>query len=141
MQQEHGPGASPRALRRSWFALPLLLLPLLVGSVADADEHKASVLGLEAAPCLLRSVAGEHVCPGCGLSRGTALAVHGEIGRSWSVHPAGVLVAVLCALGALIHLHILLARRRAWLHDRLLRQGYRIFVVGILAAWLVRLTG
>jgi len=131
------PGTHDR--RRSRFALVLLALPLLLGSVAEADERQANLLGMHAIPCPVRLLGTEHACPGCGLTRGTALAMHGEIHRSWNVHPAGLLVALLCAAGVAVHLHILARRERRPVHDRLLRHGHRVFVVGLFAAWLTRL--
>lgn len=130
---------TPHDRRRSRFALLLLALPLLLGSVAEADERQATVLGIGAIPCPVRLLGVPHACPGCGLTRGTALALHGEFHRSWNVHPAGLLVALLCAAGVAVHLHILARRQRRPVHDRLLRHGHRIFVIGLCAAWLTRL--
>jgi len=130
---------SPERTRTSRLPVVVLLLPLLLGAVADADENHASVLGIEATPCPVRLLAGEHACPGCGLSRGTALAVQGEWGRSWRVHPAGIVVAALCALGLAVRLWMRFAPGRALAHQTLLRHGHVIFVFGILAGWAVRL--
>jgi len=130
---------NPGGTRRSRLPLVVLLLPLLLGAVADADEKHATVLGVEAAPCPVRLLAGEHACPGCGLSRATALAVQGQWNRSWGVHPAGIVVAALCALGLAMRLSMRFARRNAAGGESLLRYGHHIFVLGILAAWLVRL--
>jgi len=124
---------------RSRFAVLVLALPLLLGAVADADEENASLLGVQGNPCPLRLIAGDHACPGCGLTRGTALAVQGNLRASWHVHPAGWLVALLCAAGIAIHTRILMRGERTAVHARLLRQGHRIFVVGLFAAWLGRL--
>ena len=131
--------------RRSRFAVLVLALPLLLGAVADADEQHASLfgseglLGVQGNPCPLRLIAGDHACPGCGLTRGTALAVQGNLRASWHVHPAAWLVALLCAAGIAIHTRILIRGERTAVHARLLRQGHRIFVVGLFAAWLGRL--
>jgi len=117
----------------------LLLLPLVAGALAHADERRATLFGVEGGPCLMRLAAGERACPGCGLSRGTVLAMHGEVGRSWNVHPAGIVVVALCAIGALVHAHLLLVRRRTRLHDWAFRAGWVVFGAGIVGAWLVRL--
>jgi len=126
--------------RRSRLPLVVLVLPLLLGAVAEVDENHAAVFGVEATPCPVRLLAGEHACPGCGLTRGTALAVQGEWNRAWTVHPAGIVIAVLCALGIAVRLWMRFDPRRARLHALLLRQGHVFFAVGILAAWIVRLT-
>ena len=89
-------------VRRSRLPLLILLAPLVLGAAADVDERKATILGVEASPCPVRLLAGEHVCPGCGLTRSTALAVQGDWASSWHVHPAGILVAVLCVAGVLL---------------------------------------
>ena len=125
--------------RQSRLPLVVLVLPLLLGAVADADESQATVLGVEAAPCPVRLIVAEHACPGCGLGRATALAVQGQWERSWIVHPAGIMVAALCALGIAVRLSLRFARRSADAGDALLRHGHHIFVLGILAAWIVRL--
>jgi hypothetical protein len=124
---------------RARLPLVVLLLPLQLGAVADVDEKHAAVLGIEAAPCPVRWLAGEHACPGCGLSRSTALAVQGQFLRSFHVHPAGVVVAALCALGLPIRLAARFGRIGPKMQVSLLRHGHKIFVLGILGAWLVRL--
>jgi len=126
---------------RSRLPLVVLLLPLLLGAVADADENHAAILGVEAVPCPARLLAGEHACPGCGLSRATALAVHGDWSRSWSVHPAGIVLALLCACGIGLRLSLRFAPRHATVRESMLRAGPRIFILGILAGWVLRLVG
>ena len=126
--------------RGSLLALLLFALPLLVGAVAEADEHRASFLGMEPVSCPIRIVSGEHACPGCGLGRSTVLAVHGRLSRSWRVHAAGVLVVVLCVGGIAVHTHILATRRRRRGHDLVLRCGHRLFVLGLLGAWIMHLS-
>jgi len=126
-------------LRGSALAVLLLAFPLVVGALAEADERHAALLGMEAAPCPIRLVAGDHACPGCGLSRSTVLAVHGELSRSWRVHAAGILILLLCVGGIAVHAHILATRRRSRWHERVLRFGRRLFALGLLGAWILHL--
>jgi hypothetical protein len=130
---------SPEHARRSRLPLFVLVLPLLLGAVAEVDENHAAVFGIEASPCPLRLLAGERACPGCGLTRGTALAVQGEWSRAWNVQPAGIVVAALCALGLALRCWTRVDPHRTRLQAALLRRGPVLFTLGILAAWVVRL--
>jgi len=132
--------------RRSRLPLVVLLLPLLLGAAAEADENHAVIpgmglLGVEAVPCPARLLGGEHACPGCGLSRATVLAVHGDWSRSWSVHPAGIVLALLCACGIALRLSLRFAPRPATVRESILRAGPPLFIVGIVAGWVLRLVG
>ncbi|RJP81751.1 MAG: DUF2752 domain-containing protein [Candidatus Zixiibacteriota bacterium] len=46
-------------------------------------------------------------CPGCGLGRAMAWALHGQMAASWAAHPLGI-----PALGIIIHRIFILARGR-----------------------------
>ena len=134
----HTGRATAAPLRDSWTSLAMLAGVLVLATVMEATPRGASLAGLRAPPCALRAVLGEHACPGCGLTRSTALVVRGDLAGSLSLHPAGVLVALLCLAGIALHLHILIRRRRTATHVALLRLGRRLFVVGLVAACVVR---
>ena len=126
---------------RRW---PLVSAALLAGVLAaaawmDATPRDATLFGIQGPPCALRALAGEKACPGCGLTRSTALTVHGQLAEALRVHPAGPLVALLCALGLLLYLHAAWHGRMEGVHLRMARLGRRVFVVGLAAGWLVRL--
>lgn len=126
---------------RRW---PLVSAALLAGVLAaaalmDATPRDATLFGIQGPPCALRALAGENACPGCGLTRSTALTVHGRLAEAVRVHPAGPLVALLCALGLLVYLHAVVRGRMEGVHLRLIGLGRKVFVVGLAAGWLVRL--
>ena len=73
------------------------------------------------------------------MTRSSGFAARGDLAGSFALHPAGLLVLALCAAGVLLHLHILVRGRRTARHAALQRLGHRTFVVGLLAAYVIRL--
>lgn len=124
----------------AWISLLAAGGVLALAGLLDVTRDSASLGGISGPHCLLGRTLGEGACPGCGLTRGTALAVQGEWSESFASHPAGIVVALLCAAGILVHSHILIGRRRRRSHTVLIRVGQSVFVVAIATAWLVRLT-
>jgi len=126
---------------RSASLLPFVLLTgvLLVGLAVDATASSAHLFGLEGPKCPSTYVLGATGCPGCGLTRSTALILHGQFATASRLQPAAWVVVVLAAAGSLLHGFVLVTgEKTAWI-DRLLRTGRVLFVAGLLLAWLVRL--
>lgn len=119
-----------------------LLLAALVGarSLASATTERVYVLGYEAHwACLFRQLFALP-CPGCGLTRGTLLALDGRIGEALALNPAAplfvlgvtLLAAALLALAALRHSPHAAAQLR-----RRLRTGVRLYGAALGAVLLV----
>ena len=125
--------------RRSWIMAGILAGALLLGVLVKADTERATLFGLEGPHCLLGSAIGETACPGCGLTRSTALLLDGEWGEATRVHPACWVVVMGCFFGLLVHLDILRRGRRTSVHRTILSVGHGVFVTGLTAAWLLRL--
>ena len=125
--------------RRSLLALLLLATPLVLGLCMQADIDQATLFGYGGPPCVLGEALGPQACPGCGLTRSTALVLDGAWGAATILHPAGWLVVLLCAAGVLIHTDILRRGRRPSGHTRLLRLGRWTFAGGLAVAWLLRM--
>ena len=131
----------PSALPRSIGLLLLCLLPLGVGWMVEVDRGSATLFGIEGPACPVGATLGEHACPGCGLTRATALSVQGRFPEALAVHPAGPAVAALALLGALVATRRLV--RGGWPgRDRPSRAFARLappvlgFAVGL--GWLAR---
>ena len=114
---------------------------LALAATATVSRHAATWFGVRGPICPLGHLLGEHACPGCGLTRSTALVVQGRWYEALSLHPAGFVVAGLCIGAVLLHLDVL--RRGAVLdgHLRLRRASRWCFVAGILLAWTARACG
>ena len=125
--------------RRSLIASTILAAPLVLAWLASVDAVSARWFGVEGPACLWRSLFGELACPGCGLTRSTALVVQGDWGLATALHPAGWVVVFACLGGLAVHGHVLLGGRRGPRHERLLRWGRRGFVAALLAAWGMRI--
>jgi hypothetical protein len=125
--------------RRSLIASAILAVPLVLGWLASVDAESARWFGVEGPACTWRSLFGELACPGCGLTRSTALVVQGDWRLATALHPAGFAVVAACLGGLLVHGHVLLRGRRGPWHERLLSWGRRGFVAALLAAWGVRI--
>jgi hypothetical protein len=96
-------------------------------------------MGLSGPGCPLGDALGSSACPGCGLTRSTALALHGDWVAALSLHAGGFVVVLACLAGIALHGHVLATRRRSPRHDALLRFGRFAFALGILGAWAARL--
>lgn len=136
-------GSPPRSLarRRSAVALTVFVGALAAAFLGHADRGHATFAGLEAPPCPMRAVLGERACPGCGLTRATVLAAHGDLRDAVAVHPAGPVVLVLCVLGALLHADVLRRGARGARHDAWRRRGRIVFVVALIAGAALRAAG
>ena len=126
---------------RATIAVLLLAAPLAIGLCLEATPEKATLLGWEGPSCLVADHLGEAACPGCGLTRSTALWVQGDFAGSTAAHPVGWLVVLLCAAGIALYTDIFRRGQTTSLHRRLLRSGRWAFASGIVAAWVLRLAG
>ncbi|MFT6107231.1 MAG: hypothetical protein ACJA2W_000135 [Planctomycetota bacterium] len=131
---------------RKGSVVPLILClgVLFLGFTMEATPQRATWMGIEGPPCPSRLLPEtwrlhEAGCPGCGLTRATAMAIQGKIKPSLRLHPAGVLVTALATAGALIHSLILVAGRRPRWIDRTLRAGRVLLLLGLTIGWLTRL--
>ena len=127
----------------------LLLLALFAArAFASATPERVYVLGYEAHWACLFSRLFALPCPGCGLTRGTLLALDGRLTEAFALNPAAPLVVFgLAALAAaLISLHLLRGTRSAHaagLFAQRLRTGVRLYgaLTGavLLVNWLAQL--
>lgn len=121
-------------------AVLLLAAPLVLGLLIRVEGGSATLFGVEGPACVLGEVGGPGACPGCGLTRATALTLHGDVAAAAALNWAGVALVLACVLGLAVHLDILLrAERRTAAHQRLLTLGARGFTTLVLAAWVTRL--
>ncbi|MFQ5655432.1 MAG: DUF2752 domain-containing protein [Planctomycetota bacterium] len=129
--------------RPPWLVHPagkliLLAAPLLLGLCIEGTGERATLCGVEGPPCLVGEALGERACPGCGLTRSTTLALHGDFRQAFAVHPGGLLVVVLCLAGILVRADALRRGGDSPGHEMLIGLGRRAFLIGMLAAWLGR---
>lgn len=133
-------GSSPaRRVRTTalWSMLPSLAV-LALAATATVSREAATWFGVRGPICPLGHLLGEHACPGCGLTRGTALVVQGQWREAWTIHPGGFVVAALCVGAVLLHLDVLARGKVLDVHLRLRSAGRWCFVAGILLAWAAR---
>jgi len=126
---------------RSAAVLPFTLLVgvLVLAALVQATPEQATLFGVEGPRCPSTYVLGAVGCPGCGLTRGTALLLDGEFAAASRLQPASWLVVFFAAYGAVLHGIILaIGDKSVWM-DRLLRIGRITFLSGLLLVWLARL--
>ncbi len=128
-------------LARSRFAAVLLAIPILVGPWIRIEGKGASLFGVEGPACVAGRWMGQTAgCPGCGLTRSTALTLQGDVPGALAFHWAGPLLVAACLGGLAVHLDILLRTRgRTRVQNRLLAWGARGFWTALLLAWSSRL--
>ena len=114
---------------------------LVLATTANASREAATWFGIRGPVCPLGFLLGECACPGCGLTRSTAMVVQGRWGEALALNIGGFAVALLCLAAILLHADVL---RRGCVSDRhlsLRRIGRWCFAGGIALAWVVRATG
>ncbi len=129
-----------RALRRhAALALAVLLGCLLLGWNLQVQPDKAQWAGWSGPHCLLSETLGDHSCPGCGLTRASALALQGEWRAASAMHLGGLVVVVVFGMWSLVY-------ARLWLRGQVtppmrlaLRVGRYALALGIGVGWLLRI--
>lgn len=127
-------------LARSRFAVLVLAAPLVLGLLVRVRGTQATLFGLEGPTCVVGGWCGPAGCPGCGLTRSTALTVQGDLGPALALNWAGPLLVLACLGGLALHLDILLRTcRRTRAHERILRLGTVGLALAVLLSWAARL--
>ena len=133
------PRSGGSSQRRNALALALLLGMFAAGALIEADASSARFIGVEDPECPSRLVLPDHGCPGCGLTRATAMILDGDTAAATRLHPGAWLVVVLGAAGTLMRAALLASPGKSeWIH-RQQCHGKLLFLGGLLAIWPARL--
>lgn len=117
-----------------WLVSFAACLGLAAGVTVDRDQVRLG--SLSGSPCLVREIVGLD-CPGCGLTRSTALVVQRRFDEAWSVHPGGFAVVVFCVLGIGVQGAALrYGERGSRGRRRLTRRGSLALGFAVVLAWL-----
>lgn len=132
------PSESSVSRRSNALALALLVGMFAVGALIEADPHSARLFGVEGPTCPSRLVLPDHGCPGCGLTRATAMILGGDTASATRLNPGAWLVVVLGTAGTLMRVVLLVSPQQSdWIHPQL-RRGRFLFLVGLMVIWLAR---
>lgn len=134
-----GDALTDAAHSRSWLPFLLHAGGLAAGWTATVDAGGAAWFGVRGPACPLGACLGPLACPGCGLLRATAATLQGDLALAFAAHPAGIAVATLLLLGAVLHFDILRRGGERPLHGRWRRAGRCAFVLALGIGWLLRL--
>lgn len=129
---------SERGRPRRWDALALLAIcvaVVAVGLAVQVDAERAHLHGVEGPKCWLRGALGDDACPGCGLTRSTALVLQGQWGSALDLHVGGFVVALLAVAGIPWQLDRWLGGERP-VHRRLSRVAGVLLLAGVVLPWL-----
>lgn len=114
---------------------------LVLAVTAEVSREAATWFGMRGPVCPLGFLLGECACPGCGLTRSTAMVVQGRWHEAAVLNIGGFAVALLCVAAVVLHADVLRRGRVSDRHLSLRRLGYWCFVGGIALAWVVRAMG
>lgn len=131
------PARSPR--RGAVVAIGLALLPWAVGAGLQADEERATLFGWGAPLCPSRALVPDVGCPGCGLTRATTLAAHGDWRRATRLHAGWVAVALASCLTLVGMLPVLARGTGLARAGRRIQRGMVGLALGLVVLWLIRL--
>ncbi|MBM4063621.1 MAG: DUF2752 domain-containing protein [Planctomycetes bacterium] len=115
------------------------LAVVVLGCTAQVTAQAASWFGIHGPCCPLGHWLGEHACPGCGLTRSTALVLQGEWRTALDLNPAGFVVVALCAGAIALQLDVWRRGQQGLRHLAWRSLGQRAFAAGIAIAWALRL--
>ncbi len=125
--------------RNSAVAFLVLLSILGLGMLIQVQAGEASFGGLSGPECQISRVAGDHVCPGCGLTRSSALVLDGDFYRAFSVNAGGFFLVGVLLLWSLVHAWIMIQGQRSAASVRWLISGRRLLLFGVIFGWIARL--
>lgn len=117
-------------------ALPSTVL--LLAASSEVTLKSATWFGVRGPVCPLGWALGECACPGCGLTRSTAMVAQGRFGEALALNPAGFVVVGLCASALALHADVLRRSRVLDAHLSLRHVGRWVFGVGVVVAWAMR---
>ncbi len=126
---------------KPWGSLGILAIcvgVIAAGLAVEVSSDQAHWHGAEGPRCLVRGIFGDEACPGCGLTRATALVLQGRWREAWEIHGGGFVIALLCCAGIPLHLDILRRGEVRSVHRHLGRIGRWALLVGVVAPWLWR---
>lgn len=130
--------ATPRA--RPWREAILPAAILLAGALAPLPDSQNRAIANLPAFCPFRAVL-SIPCPGCGLTRAFVCGCHGQIARSFLLHPAALILVAMLLIGVV---RPALGGRRTVDFQRLdtLSWPFIVAFAGLLiCCWLFRLAG
>jgi len=134
-----GPGPPGRSPRRDALLRSAILAGFLAAAwLAEGSPERATLFGVEGPECPSRIAFPDRGCPGCGLTRASAMALDGELAASFALHPGGLALVACAVVALLLHARTLaFGQKSAWTL-RLLRSGRVFLLVAVLAGWFAR---
>lgn len=139
---EPAAGTRGEAARRRRLLGAVAMLAICSGTIAVGARVQVSVErahwhSVEGPKCLIRGILGDGACPGCGLTRATALVLQGRTREAWEIHGGGFVVAFLCAAGIPFQADILRRGGRVTRAHILAGRAARIaLLLGVVIPWL-----
>lgn len=127
---------NPRILAALAMVPPLALLGL--AATATVSREAATWLGVRGPFCPLGWLCGDLACPGCGLTRATAMVAQGRFGEAFAMHPGGFAIVALSLGLVLVQLDVLRRGAISGAHLRWRSRGRWALLVGILLGWAAR---
>ena len=118
--------------------LAICLGVVTVGLLVEVSPERAHLRGVEGPFCLVRGLLGDHACPGCGLTRATALVLQGHCSAAAALHEGGFLVALLAVAGIIVQLDQLSRGEPRRGHRLAARLAGGALLAAVLLPWLAR---
>ncbi len=112
---------------------------LVLGSMLKANGAEALLGSISGPECLIRTVVGEHSCPGCGLTRSSSLVLGGKFSEAWAVNVGGFFLVGTLALWSLVHSWIFVQGKRTAASVRWLTVSRHFLLFGVILGWILRL--
>lgn len=111
---------------------------LALAATATVTREAAAWWGVRGPFCPLGWLCGDLACPGCGLTRATAMVAQGRFGEAFAMHPGGFAVVALSLGLVLVQLDVLWRGASSSAHLRWRSRGRWGLLLGILLGWAAR---
>lgn len=128
---------------QSWILLTLVSLGWILALLITPGTQEAPLFGMKLISCPLKYLTGIP-CPFCGLTRGTAWMVRGELGNAWTSNILSPLVALIMIAAAIYAVLVRLAAGKRLVFEA--AANFRSALIWltaclIAASWAVKLLG
>ncbi len=107
--------------------------------VIQVQAGEARLGALSGPECQISRLVGDHACPGCGLTRSSALVLKGDFLSAFSVNAGGFFLVGVLVLWSLVHSWIVIRGHKSTTSIRWLVTGRRILLFGVILGWVMRL--
>ena len=125
--------------RHALLVLGVLLGLLALGRAIRVEAGEAQLAGWSGPGCLVSDHLGENACPGCGLTRASALTLQGDWRGAMDFHLGGIVLVGVFLFWAGLYAWMAWQGRLTTSMRRAVRLGRYVLILGVGIGWYLRI--